>query len=67
MTRFKSFHEVEEHDDLPKDAYHEITWWIERELTLDEWIKLDDQMSQILEDMVGDKFMGIAGPIPEIG
>lgn len=64
MTRFKSFHEVAgaKH---PSGIYHEITWFIERELTLDEWAELDDKMSDVLHDIVGDDaYFGIAGPIP---
>ena len=64
MTRFKTFDEAAEKLHPSKKIYHEITWWIEKKLTIDEWIKLDDEMSKILEDIVGDKFMGVAGPIP---
>lgn len=50
------------------DVHHEITWWITRPLTIDEWIELDDEESNVLSRIVGNEhFMGTAGPIPELG
>jgi hypothetical protein len=50
-----------------KDVQHEITWWITRRLTLDEWSELDNAESEVLARIVGeDHFMGTAGPIPEL-
>jgi hypothetical protein len=66
MTRFKSWSEVTEHLEKryeDKGVYHEITWYLEKRLTLDEWAKLDDLQGQIFEDM-DIPFWGIAGPIP---
>lgn len=63
MTRFKSWNEVAEQDGMP-DVYHTITWWIEQELTMDQWVELDNKMSDILAEIVGDKFSGYAGPVP---
>lgn len=48
-----------------QDVQHEITWWITRRLTLEEWSELDDAESEVLARIVGDDhFMGTAGPIP---
>jgi len=48
------------------DVQHEITWWITRRLTLDEWGELDDAESEVLARIVGDEhFIGTAGPIPD--
>lgn len=46
------------------DVHHEINWWITRRLTMEEWIKLDDVGSEAMESVLGDDFMGTAGPIP---
>lgn len=48
-----------------QDIQHEITWWITRRLTLDEWSELDDAESEVLARIVGDdNFIGTAGPVP---
>ena len=50
-----------------KEVQHEITWWITRRLTLEEWNDLDDAESEVLARIVGDEhFAGTAGPIPDI-
>lgn len=50
------------------DVHHEITWWITRQMTLKEWGRLDSLESEALYEVVGDNFMGTAGPIPlEVG
>ena len=66
MTRFKTFDEVAEAEPLD-GVNHQIVWWIEREMTLEEWSRLDDLMSEALHAVVGDNFSGYAGPIPEGG
>lgn len=49
------------------DVQHEITWWITRPLTFEEWNDLDNAESEVLARIVGDDyFAGTAGPIPEI-
>lgn len=67
MTRFKSFDEAAEKSHPSADIHHEITWWITRPMTLEEWSRLDDLMDDVLAQVVGDDFMGVAGPIPELG
>lgn len=48
------------------DIQHEITWWITRCLTLDEWCELVDAESEVLARIVGDDhFIGTAGPVPD--
>jgi|SRR3970040_274571 len=47
-----------------ENTYHEIKWWILRPLNMDEWIALDDAESEVLGKILGDDFMGTAGPIP---
>jgi hypothetical protein len=46
------------------DVYHEVQWWITRPMTFDEWVDLDDRESAVLASILGDDFMGTAGPIP---
>ena len=46
------------------DVYHEINWWITRPMTLDEWSELDDAECKAITSVIGDNFMGTAGPIP---
>jgi len=47
------------------DVHHEVTWWITRPLTIDEWCDLDAAESEVLSRIVGnDDFCGTAGPIP---
>ena len=70
MTRFKTFDEAATKGHPSDDIHHEITWWITRPMTLDEWIKLDDEMNKAFAVTFGESFdgyMGIAGPIPEVG
>src|SRR5579875_349832 len=51
-----------------QNIQHEITWWITRRLTLDEWSELDDAESEVLARIVGDgNFYGTAGPVPDVG
>ena len=64
MTTYKSFEEVVEKHSKDEEIHHEILWWITRKMTLEEWQELDDKMSQVLYDIVGDDFAGYAGPIP---
>lgn len=48
-----------------QDVEHEITWWITRRLTIEEWNELDNAESDVLSRIVGDDdFAGTAGPIP---
>ena len=48
-----------------RDIYHEVIWWITKQMTMDEWVKLDDAESEAISKIVGeDNFMGTAGPIP---
>jgi hypothetical protein len=66
VKKFKTLHDAV--DDIPegRGVYHEIIWYIERQLTLDEWIALDDAQGEAFEK-VGislDDVIGIAGPIP---
>jgi hypothetical protein len=47
------------------DVEHEITWWILRPLSAEEWGELDVAESELLGRIVGDsQFQGMAGPIP---
>lgn len=46
------------------DVHHQVTWWITRPMTLAEWSKLDNLETKALSKVVGDNFMGMAGPIP---
>jgi len=55
-------------EDIPEGVTfnHEIIYYIERPLTLDEWIALDEAQSDAFEK-VGismEDVLGIAGPIP---
>jgi hypothetical protein len=44
---------------------HEIVWYIQKPLTLDQWIELDDKMWEVFEETgIGDETVGFAGPIP---
>lgn len=65
MRKFKTIQSA--FDDLEEGKYyHQITWYIERQLTLAEWIALDDAQGEAFE-AVGislDEVVGIAGPIP---
>jgi hypothetical protein len=48
-------------------VHHSITYYIQRTLTLDEWIALDNAMDEAFAKVFGDKFddyFGLAGPIP---
>jgi len=48
------------------EAYHEITWYINRQMTFEEWVALDDAQADAFE-AVGvsmEDVVGIAGPIP---
>lgn len=47
-----------------RDVYHEVIWWITRPMNIEEWSKMDDLESEALSSVVGDHFMGTAGPIP---
>lgn len=68
MSRFKTFDEAAEKSHPSASVYHEITWWIQRPMTLREWADLDDAMCEAFEKVGLDgKYMGVAGPIPEIG
>lgn len=66
MTRFKTFDEAAEKSHPDKDVYHEITWWITRQMTMEEWSALDDAMDEafVKAGFTGDDYMGVAGPIP---
>jgi hypothetical protein len=51
----------------PKDGlfHHELIYYIDCPLTLDQWIELDNKMSDVFDDMgIGEDVMGFAGPIP---
>ncbi len=45
-------------------VYHEITWWIEQELTIEQWSELDQKQCDVFESMGITKYSGVAGPIP---
>lgn len=61
---FKSWDSVNE-DAEKKSAFHQILWYIEKPLTLQQWSDLDDKMSDALEEVLGDDhYWGYAGPIP---
>lgn len=65
MVTFKTFEEVEEKHHPSDNVYHEIVWWIQRQMTLDEWINLDQYMEEAFEKAgLADNYMGFAGPIP---
>jgi len=46
------------------DVHHEITWWITRPMTLQEWGELDNAENEVLYRIIGEHYMGTAGPIP---
>lgn len=61
---FKSWDSVNE-DAESKSAFHQIIWYIDKPLTLEQWSELDYKMSDVLEEVLGeDCFWGYAGPIP---
>jgi len=65
MVAWKTFEEVYEKAHPSDDIYHEIVWWIQRQMTLDEWIKLDEAMTEAFQKAgLSDEFIGFAGPIP---
>jgi hypothetical protein len=48
-----------------QEIQHEITWWITRRLTPEEWNDLDNAEDEVLARIVGaDHYIGTAGPIP---
>ena len=65
MRTFKTFDRAIE-DIEDGSIEHQITWYIERRLTLDEWIALDDAMDFAFEaaGVSLDDVIGVAGPIP---
>lgn len=47
---------------------HEIVYYIEKPVTLDQWAALDQGMSEVFDRVLGEaSVIGIAGPIPELG
>lgn len=44
--------------------YHEITWWIEEPLTIEQWSELDDLQCEVFKKMGIEKYSGVAGPVP---
>lgn len=69
MKSFKTLHLAVESIPESDDIYHQITWYIKRPLTFDEWIALDDAQGEAFQN-VGislDDILGVAGPIPGIG
>jgi len=66
MKRFKTIEMAFDSLEEGKTFNHEITWYIDRPLTWEEWIALDDAQGEAFEK-VGislDDVVGIAGPIP---
>lgn len=67
MRKFKTFQAaVDEVTSDREEVNHEIIWYIEKRLTLQQWSDLDSAMVEAFEkvgiDM--DGVIGIAGPIP---
>lgn len=65
MARFKTFNEFAETLD-DREFHHEVTYWIDQLMTMDQWIKLDNLMSDALVEVFGENhdIVGVAGPIP---
>lgn len=63
----KSWEDVVNKQHPAEDIHHEITWWIEEPLTMEQWIELDNRQCEVFAEMGIEKYTGVAGPIPELG